>query len=760
MPSARGVTNLACRSVALWSATAAVLWVTAAGQASDLAPTEPHFSFNHLAEHGKFDDLLTSLKRNPQVVVDPLGASLIENLEQFGAHRAASLQERDAAYKIAMAELAELTAEGTLGEAMSKALEAHGLAVNPDAMREDPRVQTLVEQAVETARQGEIDGDWVEAASFYRAVDLLYDNSSTLHHANVKRALRRIRMLRLYAPQHLYDLSVARLREDGKEDEIQPYQEEADTWDVRLNGAKRKILDEVLAYTATKHITGPSFADLAVGAIDSVLVLLDARDAIGTTFPSLRDEAAVARFRTFLEEKKALARHRHRSLRRPTVWHDIIEPIYEMNDQTVFLPDEVITHALAEGAVSDLDDFTSIIWPYDKETFSRNTKGNFFGVGIQIALQFNAKLKRDELHVVSPLPDSPAYRAGVKADDIIATVDDQPTDRWSLDRAVREITGPEKTVVTLGIKRDGHEALILYPITRARIEIQSVRGWQLIPDGSGQWEYWIDRDHRIGYIRLSQFIPETADDLDQAFNAMQRDGKVEALILDLRYNPGGLLKSAIEISDRFIERGEIVSTVGANRIRTTPAFRAQRRNTQRQVPVAILINQHSASASEIVAGALQDWHKGTIVGVRSFGKGSVQDLFPLDHRKAYLKLTTQYYMLPHGRIIHREPTATQWGIDPDLQVKMTNEQTRRSLEFRREADVLRTEEEIATAAREPVEDDADDQRIHTAEDILAESLDPQLQTALLLLKTRLLSQRFAVTQSAGATADAAADVGN
>ena len=198
-------------------------------------------SLAHLAQQGEFEQLLTSLKGEPQVASDPLGASLISNLQGFCAHRADTLQQRQEAYESAMTELDEQAAKEELDEALVKALEAHNLAVDPVAMRSDVRVQALIDRTAETAREAEAEGDWVEAMSLYRAIDLLYDNSSTEHHANLKRALRRVKVLRLYAPRRLYDLAVARAHErnagkeeEDKEDEIQPYLEEEDTWEARL----------------------------------------------------------------------------------------------------------------------------------------------------------------------------------------------------------------------------------------------------------------------------------------------------------------------------------------------------------------------------------------------------------------------------------------------------------------------------------------------------------------------------------------------
>jgi carboxyl-terminal processing protease len=413
------------------------------------------------------------------------------------------------------------------------------------------------------------------------------------------------------------------------------------------------------------------------------------------------------------------------------------------NSKTVDLPTPVIVYELTEGAIETLDDFSAVIWPREKEAFARNFQGEFYGVGIQISSKYNPALDREQLVVVSPLEDTPAYRAGLRAGDVIAAVDGRDTAGWSLDQAVREITGPKDTVVTLGILRTGEKQTQDFKLTRAKIPIESVRGWQhKAAPGSG-WDYYVDPDQKIGYVRLSQFIPQTADDLDAAINQMEHEGGVNGLIIDLRFNPGGLLNSAVEVCDRFIRSGKIVDTVGPSESRTQ-AFYARPEHTHYPFPIVLLVNQGSASASEIVSGALQDYRAGQalIVGTRSFGKGSVQDVFPIAGNKAYLKLTTQYYRLPKGRIIHRQPEARTWGIEPDLKVPMTTQQVADELELRQKADVLKAAGEA---------DDPNNPR-PTAKQILDKAMDPQLSAALLVLETRLVAQQVSVAQGAGAGA--------
>jgi len=273
-----------------------------------------------------------------------------------------------------------------------------------------------------------------------------------------------------------------------------------------------------------------------------------------------------------------------------------------------------------------------------------------------------------------------------------------------------------------------------------------VKGWQHRPGGG--WEYFVDPENKIGYLRMTNFTKDTSKELDRSLDELQARG-AKAVILDLRYNPGGLLTAATDVSDKFLSKGAIVSTRperDTGNQQTEARARADENDSD--LPLVVLVNQYSASASEIVSGALKDQGRALIVGERTFGKGSVQMLFPLSDRSAYLKLTTSHYYLPSGKCIHREENSTDWGVNPDVTVEMTPEQMRAAIDARQELDILRDanaapaegeQEKIADKAaevREEVKEVANANAAGgTKKDLL--SSDPQLSAAVLLLRLQL-----------------------
>jgi len=709
-----------------------------------------------LAESGRFADLLARLRADfADVEPDSQTGELIAALQRYDEHRAAYLQQRRQTIQTRFEEARAALEKQQLEEALVALIEAHGLAEEPQTIFAEPVVIDTVAQARAAAAAAAKQHNWVESSGIYRLLDLLYEEEGS-YQDQLRQVAQHIRILGLYAPQVLESLYEARAKrlaaeaaqdadadpddeagEDDAEGVADPLAErpqiEHEHWSKRLEGVDQPMLEQALLWSARKHVDRGGYTPMMLGAVEGLITLLET-EGLEQTFPGLADAEKLRTFRQHLDRTAAQLKNPEQQIDRLQA-EAIIDRVIAVNDATVELPETVLIYEMGEGAMARLDDFTGIIWPEDLETFSRSTQGAFFGVGIQIS-------RRDgRLVVVSPLENAPAQRAGIKAGDIIATVDGVKTDAWSLNRAVAEITGPEGTEVVLGIERGAQTLEVT--IERAKIEIESIRGWEHRPlaEGGG-WDYWIDRDAGIGYVRLSQFIPQTADDLDAAIARMQQQRDIRGLILDLRFNPGGLLDASIDIADRFIDEGPIVSTVDGlgNKTHTE---RARRFRTYEQFPLIVLINEGSASASEIVAGALQDYGRAMIIGSRSFGKGSVQDLFGLSNHKARLKLTRQYYMLPLGRIIHRKDGAKQWGIEPDLTVRMTTEQVAEALELRQDADILRDQ-------RDP-EAEGDDAPA-TADDILAEGVDPQLETALLILKTRQLADRLAARDDDGAQA--------
>ena len=306
--------------------------------------------------------------------------------------------------------------------------------------------------------------------------------------------------------------------------------------------------------------------------------------------------------------------------------------------------DQKLVEAAINGMLSSLDPHSSYMDAKAFNDMQVQTRGEFGGLGIEVT-QENGFIK-----VVTPIDDTPASRAGILSGDIIAAIDGAAVDGMTLNQAVDKMRGEPNTTVTLkilrGPKRDARDV----KLTRAVIEIKSVRSKKEGDD--------------IGYIRITQFNEQTADGVRDALLKFQSeipDDKMKGYILDLRNNPGGLLDQSIAVVNAFVDHGEIVSTRGRNADETM-RYNARPGDLSRGKPLVVLINGGSASASEIVAGALQDHKRATIIGTRSFGKGSVQTIIPLGADNGALRLTTARYYTPSGRSIQAQ------GIEPDIVV--------------------------------------------------------------------------------------------
>jgi carboxyl-terminal processing protease len=305
-------------------------------------------------------------------------------------------------------------------------------------------------------------------------------------------------------------------------------------------------------------------------------------------------------------------------------------------------PKEMVYGAI-KGILETLDPHSAFMPPETYREMQEETRGRFEGIGIEITS------KDGVLTVVSPIEDTPAFKAGILAGDQIVRIEGDVTKNLSLMDAVKRLRGPRGTKVTITIMREGSTKPQDFTLVRDVIPVRSVR-YELM-------------DKQYGYIRLSQFQEKTDGDLDKAIKALETESKgtLKGLILDLRNNPGGLLDQAVKITDRFVESGLIVSVEG-RRDEQKMKFYAHSQGTLPDYPLVVLINGGSASASEIVAGAIQDLKRGVVVGTPSFGKGSVQTIFPLKEG-AGLRLTTARYFTPSGRSIQAK------GIVPDIIVK-------------------------------------------------------------------------------------------
>jgi carboxyl-terminal processing protease len=368
---------------------------------------------------------------------------------------------------------------------------------------------------------------------------------------------------------------------------------------------------------------------------------------------------------------------------------------------------------------------------------------------------------------VTPLENSPALRAGVQPGDLIIGVDGGTTAGWTTDQAVREITGKEGSEVTLTIYRPTTGQEIDFVLSRGRIQLTTIRGVERVGGGGDEWNYMLDSETGIAYVRLTGFNPESFDELSKALESARNQG-MKGLVLDLRGNPGGLLDVAVEIVSLFVPNGEVVSTIG--RVERKQKLNVRGKAQYADLPLVALVNEGSASASEILAGALQDHQRAVVLGARTFGKGSVQRVLALNRRlgiprdsrsAARLKLTTALYYLPSGRSPHKQtPDAEVWGVEPDLDVELTPKEFGKVMELGQAAFIIHNEaaadvevDEEAIQSRlaalkvEAVGEDEDDdsQTLLTEDDIAliqedpyeATLIDPQLQKALLHMRIKL-----------------------
>ena len=306
------------------------------------------------------------------------------------------------------------------------------------------------------------------------------------------------------------------------------------------------------------------------------------------------------------------------------------------------IDDKTLLENAIKGMLSNLDPHSAYLEPEEFEELQESTSGEFGGLGIEVG-QEDGLLK-----VIAPIDDTPAARAGIEAGDLIVKIDGQPTKGWSLIQAVDKLRGKPGSKIVLTLVREGGKPFDV-SLERAVIKVRSVKS-ELLEKG-------------YGYLRITQFQINSGEEVAKALARLQKDngGKLKGLVLDLRNNPGGVLQSAVEVSDHFLTDGLIVYTKG--RIANSELrFSADKADASEGVPLVVLINGGSASAAEIVAGALQDHKRGVLMGTDSFGKGSVQTVLPLTNDRA-LKLTTALYFTPSGRSIQAQ------GIVPDITVE-------------------------------------------------------------------------------------------
>lgn len=581
-----------------------------------------------------------------------------------------------------------------------------------DAFRSLAWVKGIADEAVKHGKEFREQAKWRDAFEVYETLRLIFPDD-----AEYKRIARDCR-------QHAHFEVVYKPKGD---------------WKTSLKNIDVSVVREILGRISQEYVREIDFKKICISGLEN-LVLLAKTKAIDKVFPSLGDADLVGNFIDRVEQQIGAVRRRARFDYKDAA--ALFDRVMKINRESLALPENVLVDEFIGGVLEPLDDFTSVIWPAEVEEFTKHTRGEFVGVGISITKDEVSQFIRVE----SPLEDTPAYEAGISPGDLIVAVDGKTTKDIETNDAVRIITGEPGTTVSLTIRSpNGQETT--YKLTRRKVKMQTVSGYRR--DDNGVWDYFIDHDRKIGYIRVSSFMEQTADDLRIALEKLQKQ-ECKGLVLDLRFNPGGLLRSAVDVCGLFLNEDEpIVMTKGRSG-KPDMEVTAKPGVGFRGMPIIILVNEYSASASEIVSGALSGMAKACIIGTRTYGKGMVQNLIPIGDNSSYLKLTTQYYYVPTGsreapwRCLQKEDNISAWGVDPDLVVDLTPYETNKVARLRRRSDVLKGKGKAevpkdlsrAKPTTQPSEDDIDEEALDDAPDV-----DPQLLTALHVMRTKLLSNQ-------------------
>jgi carboxyl-terminal processing protease len=420
----------------------------------------------------------------------------------------------------------------------------------------------------------------------------------------------------------------------------------------------------------------------------------------------------------------------------------MVDVLHNVRERYVTEVDDKRERQLVEdmlrGGLERLDPHSTFIGPEEYKAFSQESQGKFGGIGVTVANLDVDENNHGRLTVISPIPGTPAYEAGLMAGDVILKIDGKSTEDMTLKDAIDRIQGNPGQKITLTARHAESDAdwksqvsalggkLTFsfqhgpppepkdYTMAREEIKVPSVLGDRRRADDSSRWDFFLDHDGKIGYLRITHFGETTSEEVKAAVKELQ-DAGVRGLILDLRNNPGGLLRSAVETSDLFLDHGVIVSTKGRNH--KDEVWEAKAEGTMltpaEKYPMAVLINKYSASASEILSAALQDHGRATVVGERSYGKGSVQNIILMEDNKSALKLTTASYWRPSGKNIHHFADKAafeaahidpdEWGVrpTPEFEVPLFDADRRDYQVYRSQRDQVRDKKDKA-----PEKDDA------------------------------------------------------
>jgi carboxyl-terminal processing protease len=643
-------------------------------------------------------------------------------------------KQRDQQYNDEVKQAQEQFKAQHFDKAMAHVVRGYRIAKDPNDFLKLDWVKDMTAKIAARAADLEKQGQWIESLELYSDLNTLYEIDTT-YKADMQRLARRTRLLAVYTPQTLFDMRKALSEKEKDETATAPGTKPADNpddappaftrWQDYSDGITLSMMRRAIDDSEENWVEETSYDTLVKGGVEALRLFLTTPE-LSKVFPDLASDQARKDFDDALNGALAL----HAGHVSSDDIETIVSGLIDSSNKSIKLPKEVVIMEFTEGAMEKLDPFTAVIWPHDVPEFNKNMNGKFGGVGIQISLEGG------QLKVISPLEDTPAFRAGIEAGDVITAIDGKSTVGISVDQAVASITGLPDTPVTLKIKR-GDKSEHDVVIKRAIIKVVSVKGVERDKADPTRWNFMLDPTNKIGYIRITGFQEETPDELEAAIKELNKEG-MRGLVLDLRFNPGGLLQAAVDMCDDFLQDGVIVSTRGrlGSRARSQDWHAHISTLIPMNMPMVVLVNEYSASASEIFSGAMKDLHRGLIVGHRTFGKGSVQNLLNIGNNirpdglpEAEMKLTMAYYYLPNGESLHRRDGKKDWGVDPDVVVDLTPDQLSDLLKQKRDSDIIRPTGADNTPATDTTKPAA------TTE---APVVDTQLETAILMMRLQLV----------------------
>ncbi len=576
--------------------------------------------------------------------VEPDQAQVTTWINEYRTQQEKFRAERDKSFNNAVRDTKILRDGGYVDLAMDGLADCYTLAVDKDEFVKQGWVIALKDAAIKVADQSAENGEWLKARRIYSNLSTLQPTESKWT-KSMEDVVRRIRVLTRYAPQSFAGtlqreieyrkgarkylvattqpttVPATQQAEEKTETEEQIAQNLKSDWQQELKGIRMAMLREALLDARQQYYKDVDYGVMLTGGLRSIQTFVTTK-GLEKPFPGLADAEKQAAFVRVIDElQKEVGAGK---VDRTTV-DSVLSKLLAANIQLLQVQENVLVNEFADGAFATLDPFSAMIWPFDMDEFRTSTQGEFSGVGIQIQ-ELDGNIK-----VISPLEDSPALKAGIRAGDLITAINGKSAKGITTLQAKRQIVGETGTSVILTIKSPD-DTVKDYTLVRSTIKVASIKGWMHLPGGG--WDYMLDDQEKIGYVRLTNFTKESSRELNTAIDILQNKG-ARAIILDLRSNPGGLLTAATEVADKFLTDGKIVSTQSLrDRMPDSPPVTARATDDDVKLPMVVMVNQYSASASEIVSGALRDLKRATIIGERTFGKGSVQMLFPLDNQQA------------------------------------------------------------------------------------------------------------------------------